>query len=359
MRVPIVPYVPTTTVVNKEIVYSDTVLSAKDLGKELKTSSISGVYEFALESCLTMILKSNPNVIFDTIQYSEKDKKVYFYTTKDISKQAWEETYEPINYSYEILKQIKDILSSERNKENDCISLYDVAKLIKTKNHEYAKMKDSYENRLKYIIRSKYRNSSDVLLDFSYGKKELIISFKKRKDWQDIVFSKKSGDLYIKRSESSNAQNILTYLCDDLSELYDEFIKYSGFITQYNYRFESTNTDFLVNVSKFGVAILVQSPLNKYMDDFKLMSRSFKNQYSYDCNSGTLISALRGNEDELFKRIFVKIDDCPEWSKPILYEIRSNQLMEEQKNEEERKHQEMKKQKRLELRRKIFPFLNK
>ena len=43
----------------------------------------------------------------------------------------------------------------------------------------------------------------------------------------------------------------------------------------------------------------------------------------------------------------------------MLYETRQNQLAEEQKIEDELKYKEMRKQKRLELKRKIFPFIKK
>lgn len=72
------PFVPHTIVVNKTIVYSDTVLPLKDIGNNLKVTSIENVSEISLENCLKKIFESNPNVIFNTIQYSKKDQKVYF-----------------------------------------------------------------------------------------------------------------------------------------------------------------------------------------------------------------------------------------------------------------------------------------
>lgn len=73
------------TVLNKTIVYSDTVLPLKDLGSNLKVSTISDVGEYSLERCLKIIFESNPNVVFNTIQYSKNDNKVYFYTNQEIS----------------------------------------------------------------------------------------------------------------------------------------------------------------------------------------------------------------------------------------------------------------------------------
>ena len=45
MYVPVVPFVPHTTVINKTIVYSDTVLTLKDTGNNLKVTSIENVSE--------------------------------------------------------------------------------------------------------------------------------------------------------------------------------------------------------------------------------------------------------------------------------------------------------------------------
>ena len=78
MLIPIVPVVPHTTVINKTIEYSDTVLPLNDSGKDLQVNSISNVSEYSLEECLKKIFESNPDIIFNTIQYSRKDNKVYF-----------------------------------------------------------------------------------------------------------------------------------------------------------------------------------------------------------------------------------------------------------------------------------------
>ena len=51
MFIPTVPPVPHTTILNKTIVYSNTVLTLKDLGKNLKITSIENVSEYSLESC--------------------------------------------------------------------------------------------------------------------------------------------------------------------------------------------------------------------------------------------------------------------------------------------------------------------
>lgn len=375
MIVPIVPFVPHTNVVNKTIVYSDTVLPLKDAGCNLKVTSISNIEQTSLEDCLKIIFESNPNVIFITIQYSKNEKKVYFYTDTEISKKAWEDskisTYTPLTSSSEILEELKNVLLAEKNNEDDCISLYDVAKLMKTKNRQYDKTKKSYESYLNDIIENKYSNAKINIYNFDYENNELRIGFKYiGDDYDEISFSKYNGDLFLTKSESYRGKEVFTILCGSLSKLYDEFMEYKDFIKQSNYCFKSVNSKFLIGVSRYGVSMFVRNPSKRAMNDFELSSHSNSKGYYYDCNSNIVTSAFKGKEKEIFKRIFIKISDCPGWSQPILYETRKNQLAEaqrirqqqlaeEQRIEEEQRYREMKRQKRLQLVRKIFPWKRK
>lgn len=136
--------------------YSDTILPLKDIGNNLKVTSISNVSESSLENCLKIIFESNPNVVFNTIQYSKNDNTVYFYTNQDITTKTYEnskfKSYKPITSRNEILEEIKRILLSEKNKDNKCISLYNVLMLLKKLNNEYNNIKEKYQDKLNYII---------------------------------------------------------------------------------------------------------------------------------------------------------------------------------------------------------------
>lgn len=383
MYVPIVPFVPHTThttVVNKTIVYSDTVLPVKDLGNNLKVSTISNVSEYSLENCLKTIFESNPNVIFNTIQYSKNDKKVYFYTNQDISTKAYEESqykkYKPITKSSEILEEVKNILVCEPNKNSDCISLYDVAQLLKELRNNYEMMEERYRNQFRSIVKSNFGDSSSIVIyNFDYENKLLNIGFKRYSfddDFDDISFAKDNGDLYIFKSKSWHDKEVFAALSSGLSELYDEFMSFADYKDdrKSNYDTTSVNSNFGVDISHYGAGIFVPSQSGSYSNDFRLFSPSYDNKYSLECNSSIVNEALNDKEYDIFKRIFVKIDNCPEWSQSLLYERRKNQLkkerkieeqklLEKQKIEEEIKRREEKKQKRLELKRKFFPFLKK
>lgn len=363
MFIPIVPFVPHTTVINKTIVYSDTVLPLKDSGNNLKICSISNVSEYSLENCLRKVFESNPNVIFNTIQYSKNDKKIYFYTDKTVSTQAWDESkvtkHKPLSNSKEILEEVTELFTQEKTIDTDCISLYAITNLMKKFSNGYDYIKERYQEHFNNILREEYYDSSIVIYDFDYKKKQLRIGFKYWNDYDKIVFTKQNDDLCVVESESLYSQEVLTLIGKGLSELYDELIKFSDFKNQSTFESKSSNSNFLVNVNAYGVDICIISPSNRFSNDFKLSSRSYKNGYDYECNSTSVLSALQGKEDEIFKRIFVKIDDCPEWSKQTLYQTRQEQLAEEKRLEEEQLYKEMKKQKRLELKRKFFPWMNK
>lgn len=359
MHILVVPFVPHTTVVNRTIVYSDTVLPLKDVGDNFKVTSIEDVSEDSLEECLKKILEFNPNVIFNTIQYSKKDKKVYFYTDKTISIQAWEEgkvtNHKPLNNSEEILGEVENILNQERVKDTNYISLYDVANLMKKFNNEYDRVKKIYCDYFRRILKRKYNSSSIIIYDFDYLSEQLQIGFKyMTDDYEKIVFAKQDKELHIVKNELSflneiQVPEILSFIGKELSELYDEFMKFSDFKSTKCYDIKSSNSNFLVNISQYGVGLVVESDPNSAMRNFELSSHSNKRGYYYKCDSTSVLYAFQGKEDEIFKKTFVRIDDCPEWSRQTLYKIRQEQLV-----EEKRSYKETKKRKR-----KIFPWTNK
>lgn len=348
---------PNVAVINKSILYSDTVLPLKDLGNNLNVCSISNVSEYSLDRCLKIIFESNPDVVFNTIQYSESREKVYFYTDKLISTKAWDESkvfkYHPLSNSKEILDEIERLFREEDSKDAECISLYNVSNLFKKYNDEYDNIIKKYCYYFERVLCKEYCDSDIIVDGFDYKNKEMTISIDlfDRFDFKKMVFSKDNGDLYVSKSESVYSQEILALIGKGLSELYDELIKYSDYFDQCVYNNRTFNSNFLFDVSSHGVRVYVG--LSYFSREFELSSLSYKNDYDYKCNSLKVLELLQDREDELFKKIFVRIDDCPKWSRQILYQIRQEQLTKEQKLIEE------KRQKRLNLKRILFPWSNK
>lgn len=266
--------------------------------------------------------------------------------------------YEPINSRSEILEEIKNVLIYDKNDDKDCISIYDVVQVLKKLYYDYNSVKMKYKDFFRRIITEKYDiYSSLIIYDFDYVNNELKIGFTRdisKCDYKEIYFSKENEDLYITKSESEYGEELLNILCCYLSKLYDELIKFNDYKddSQGKYNIKSVNSKFNIDINNCGVRVFVESLNKTFENGFSLYSPSYNNKYSLKCNSGLVNEAINGKEQEIFKRIFVRIEDCPQWSQTVLHEIRENQLSEEEKIEKE-------KQKRLELKRKILSFFKK
>jgi len=143
MYIPVIPEGYNKIVVNKNIILSDTKLDfKKKKQKKIKITTINDVQEFELEFCVKMILDSNSKIMFNTIQYSKRDKKVYFYANDYVSTNAWvkrnEKKYKPFIITKEILKEIKEIIENDKCNCMTCISVYDFINISRNqyvKNH--------------------------------------------------------------------------------------------------------------------------------------------------------------------------------------------------------------------------------
>ena len=201
--IPIVP-MTTTRVINKTIIYSDTVLNLKDVGSNLKINSISNVSEFEIENCLNTVFDTNKDVTFNTIQYSKNNNKIYFYTDKDINIDKWKDSkifkYKPLNNKIEILEELKRLFNSKKIKDPNIVSLSQVLKTVYEKNKKYDFEINTFENRLDERLKNKYSDSSySVLYDFDYDNNFMQVGFKEY-DWEEVfevTFSKNNNDLYI------------------------------------------------------------------------------------------------------------------------------------------------------------------
>lgn len=345
-----VPYVPNVKIIKKDIEYSDVVNPPHILEKNKFLSSVERVGEYSIETCIKKILESNKEVIFYNIQYSEKYQKIYFYTNKEISTKSWDDyrhTYDKIlRNNDDIIDEIKNILSLEENLESDCISLHDVLEVLKNKNIEYNQLLAGYESRLKETIRRKKFFGDIIFFDFDYEKNELKVLYKYMVESYAVYLVKDNGDLHIKNREHMFYDEILLIAGSILSELFDELLSYAYLRKQYHYDFHAANSNFLLDISKYGVSIFSRN--SNFKENFRLSAHSYNDEYHYECNSDIVIRKAHDNVEELFKKIFVRIDDCPEWSREVLYQIRKKQL--------EKDNFSLKIDK---IKRKIFPWINK
>lgn len=249
--------------------------------------------------------------------------------------------YDPITSPKKILEELKFVLEQDRNKDENSISVYDVINLVRNKYDECKSLDRNLYYRINVLTDLNYLYLD---IDFDSENRYLIVSYHCNK----MFFTKQNNDLILVKSEYYNAKDILGKCGKEISERYDQFIKDISYYSDYMNNVQSTNSNFKVNSDEYVINI-------KYNDSFTLSARTYQNEYKYDCNSNNVTSVCRNKEDEIFKRIFIKIDDCPEWTHEILYAFRKEQLEEQEKME----YKKMKKQKRLELVRKLNPFRKK
>lgn len=356
MFIPVVHYLNVTI---KNILYSDTVLKLDDLGSNIKMTTISEVGEYSLENCINTILENNPNVTFNTIQYSKNDQKVYFYANEKVETKSWDEShnfiYEPLRSKKEILSEVKRILETPISYNEDWVSIYDVVGLIKNKYAKFECSKEYYENELEYLLKSNLGNIHCILYDFDYETNHLTIGIKdfSSYNYEDITFTKKDGDLIIVSSSYYDVDEIFSVAGNLLSKIYDRMLEYKNFEEQNNFGFAAVNSNFFVDISNSGVSI----SNDDFFGEFELSLWSFDNDYEYKCNSIDVINTIRGKEEEIFKRIFVKIDNCPEWTKSQLSIKRKDEVTRYRISQQKQQEKEMKRVRRRELANKIFPFI--
>ena len=249
--------------------------------------------------------------------------------------------YNPIASPKAILEELKLLLEQDINKDESSISIYDIINLVRKKYAECKSLDRNLYHRISALTGLDY-----FYLDIDYDSENSYLIVRYHGD--KMFFTKQNDDLILVKSEHHKAKDILGKCGNEISERYDKFIKDISFYRGYMPNINSINSNFKINSDEYRINV-------KHNDSFTLSAIIYKDEYEYDCNSNNVTSICRDKEDEIFKRIFVKIDDCPEWTREILYAIRKKQLEEQEKLE----YKEMKKQKRLELRRKIFPFLKK
>ena len=117
-------------VINENVVYSDTVLNLKELGEKLVVTCVDDVRNSKFEECIRLIFSENKDVVFNTVQYSRKNQKIYLYTDRAVSIKSWtdrnKKEFSYQSYDRNILEKIKSDLSMEDSLALSIISLYDV-----------------------------------------------------------------------------------------------------------------------------------------------------------------------------------------------------------------------------------------
>lgn len=359
MFVPVTPVITATThherVIHKTIVYNDTVLNLNSLGKNLKLTSIYDIEESSLNDCLTTIFNANPDVTFNTIQYSRLLKKVYFYADAYISTSEWEEkkyhTQSPPISAPTLVDELDNICMQEDTKSIDCISIYDLLVTIRKHAEKKHALENEYKSKINALLKDRFYDSYVCIHGFDDS--EIKISVYMHGKWENFYFTKQYDDFFISKSTSSlYADDILSLIGTKVSELHEKFLALPKIPSM---SISCLNHNFDTYLSEENVY------LYSNVQDFHLHSKhvsSFDHDYSTilfscDCNSLAVNNFVKGKEELIFKKVFVKIHDLPKDIQDELYEVRVQQLEEQTA----KRMEESKKQRRLATIRKFFPFI--
>lgn len=250
--------------------------------------------------------------------------------------------YKPVTSSNEILNEIKYILETNKNVDENsnytpvtldetCISLANVYTCIINEKNRFETTKKVFKCLIEERIEKHFGEGSLTAfhgLDFSTD--EISISFRKNRydDYKKVVFAKYNDDVYLKSSETSYGKDVFGVLYEIIFNAYNELIKFKNYDQEKCYYVKTINSNFIANISHYGVDIC-DSP--DFSSKFKLIKASCNNTYTCECNSGIVLNTVKGIEDEILKCTFVRIEDCPNWMKDSLYEMRKNELEEQKK----------------------------
>ena len=247
-----------------------------------------------------------------------------------------------------VLESLKGLLESEELENEDIISIYELLKVTRNKYSNYKEMIDRYDLYLKDDVEELNDDNNVCIHGFDYDTNRLNISFKLGNEpWDDVVFFKDDEKgLYIEKSKNNHTKDLFASSYRDILNFYNEFLKYRGLRTQSVYEKKSVNSNFEFDTSFLSTTLRYISGTNIRYNEFELSYDYINDRYEYDCNSSKVLDILKNHEKDLLKKIFVKIEDCPEWTREILYDVRKKQLVESKKQ-----------QKKLEFRKKIFPWI--
>lgn len=269
----------------------------------------------------------------------------------------------------EIIKEVKKALTNEKSKDPNLVSLFMVASRYRYAKKQYLKV----TNYVKTIDEMPY---TEMYVDFDYlnnyvniryyeGPGGICETFILKKDEEgELVLTGEHGFF---ANEYKN--HIIRYFKSYLSYVYKQFENFKDFYNQSNEDIKIENSNLECEINCSGVSIY-----NK--EDFELKRNSINYEDEIKANSIAIFDAFDGliniehNKNDIFKYLFIKIDDLPNWCREDIRKLRKYELEEgytnlprwdllvELRDEDEKKKQEKKKkeEKILKIKKKLFPF---
>lgn len=342
--------------IKKEIKYID---------DDLVKTYLSGVTDEELDDCLKTILETNPNTEFVTVQYSKQNRRIYFYTKDSITTSKWisrkAKQTKRISTIPEILEEIKRVFLIDETGTNSCVSIYDadyiislkdVLDIIKEKETSYNKMKKYYEDKIEISYQNRFHDNGHCFtsgFDHETNKLKMAFSTYSFGDYKYVLLYRVDEDLKAEEVDGYiNTEEILISAGKYILEAIDKYKEYNEFKQQHCYKIRTVNSKFKVDISSYGVRVESDS------NNFTLNMKSYNDEPEYSCTSYNITSLLDGKENTFLEKIYVNIDECPEWMHGILYEKRKRNLEIKQEEQEkmiasEKKAQEKEEKRKMKI----------
>lgn len=362
---PTTSYYGRTTVVNKTIVYQDTVLNLKEKGVNLNVTKIK-VEISSFENCMNTIFESNPGVVFNTVQYSYKNEEAIFYTDKKISTEKWEKrnevTLKAVPKALTLIESIEEVLKYEDSLDPECVSAFDVWSVYRDIRRKREALRKKIENKINAKLKAISEGYFCYLYDFNYSETEVGLYIKTYRE-NHFYFRKNESDLYLYKEDAYVSFDVLALFGAEIEEYYDYCYALKEVEKQMRHNIKVNRFEFYCNF--FASSVSIDNSSETFMETFEVNGSTFDDEgFECNCNSNNVKQALNGRENEFAKKIMVPIRKCPEWMQEKLSEIRKQQIenivkerIQKEEAEKELARKLAKKQKKREFWGKIFPFI--
>lgn len=338
------------------IIYSDSPYLVKGLGDKLKVTTICDVIETELKNYLRAITDLNFSAKFYLIQYSKETQKLYIFADKKITigetKNLNYVSQKEPDIKAKISTAIENAFQAKENNNPDYVSIYEIATLVRKCYEDYGVTKYSGTKRLEEKLNNIFRNYDLLIRDFDYEKEELTIEFGRLlSSWNKVKFTKKNNDLCLVNSSPQydyNKEMLLVEVGEEISTIYDELKGFGAFFNEASNDIKSVNSNFHIEINCNRVKLSIPSLNPNEKRRINIISSSTSEKFDYYYNSYDIIKLTKGREEELFKKIQIKIEDCPKWSQDLLA------ISRQKKSLSRTSHKKM-----IKLKERIFPWTQK
>lgn len=346
-----VPENSNITIKNREIQHNLRKFQQLVQPEDLYETKILNVEESDLKSVIKVILKdtNNNNKIIDTIVYLKDQKELLFFANAEISTEAYyktiqqdrlheEEKFNPIDLfnSVTFIDEEKDFMNY--------VSVYDVLKDLDTIFAEFDKNEEYKQIISKKIKRHLKKIGLNIYFDydcfFPQGIVKIqIIKYRYDDFGQPIYtcsqfdFYENNDDIVIKNTYEDRfgiGEEILLLIGKELLEIF-KILKQNESLLNQNLRIKTLN---------YKASLLFSNRKISYnADAFNIEMKIPFEEYGYDINSFNFAQVFAdGKLEEILKRTYVDILDCPKYLQESLFNIleKKENIFEEKKEEEQK-----------------------